>query len=94
LGKHDCVTLNNKIFLFPSNSRIGCLGLFLLLSIVSVILFFSFFIGLILLGCIALYYIYIKFLKKYFKKNKTKNEEKKYTEAEYIEIKKDEDNSH
>ena len=35
-----------------------------------------------------LYYIYIKFFKKYFYKEKVRNNEKGFTEAEYIEINK------
>ena len=77
-----------------SNPRLGCVGLLIVISIISFIIFF---IGLsillipILIGSFVLYYIYIKFFKKYFYKEKVRNNEKGFTEAEYIEInKKDE----
>jgi len=86
--------LNNKIYFLTSNPRLGCVGLLIVISIISFIIFF---IGLsillipILIGSFVLYYIYIKFFKKYFYKEKVRNNEKGFTEAEYIEInKKDE----
>ena len=80
--------MRKKIYFLPSNSRVGCLGLLLGLIIISVVLFFSFFLGIALMGCFALYFLYTKILKNLFSKEKVKDNEKKFTEAEYIEINK------
>ena len=83
--------MNNKIYFLTSNPRLGCVGLLIIIAITSFIIIF---IGLsillipILIGCFVLYYIYIKLFKKYFYKEKVRNNEKGFTEAEYIEINK------
>ena len=83
--------MNNKIYFLPSNSRVGCLGLLFGLIIISIVLFFSFFLGIALIGCFALYFLYTKILKKFFYKGKVEDNEKQFTEAEYIEINKKEE---
>lgn len=83
--------MNNKIYFLTSNPKLGCLGLLIVITIISFIIFFigiSILLIPILIGCFALYYIYIKYLKKYIYNEKVRNGEKVFTEAEYIEINK------
>jgi len=86
---------NNKFYRFPVNKNIGCIGIILGLLIISILLIIFFFIGIWVLGFIALFYIY-RFLKGKFKNkvyNKTDNSNSKdnVTEAEYIEVSSDSD---
>jgi len=86
---------NNKFYKFPVNKNIGCIGIILGLLVISILLIIFFFIGIWVLGFIALFYIY-RFLKGKFKNkvyNKTDNSNSKdnVTEAEYIEVSSDSD---
>jgi len=88
---------NNKFYRFPVNKNIGCIGIILGLLVISILLIIFFFIGIWVLGFIALFYMY-RFLKGKFKNkfyNKTDNSNSytkdNVTEAEYIEVSSDSD---
>jgi uncharacterized membrane protein len=86
---------NNKFYRFPVNKNIGCIGIILGLLVISILLIIFFFIGIWVLGFIALFYMY-RFLKGKFKNNvynKTDNSNTKdnVTEAEYIDVSRDSD---
>ena len=91
----------HKIHNIPLNVRIGCLGLFAVLTFILVIIFVGFFqvlsflmeswLGAIFVAIIILYLIYRKIIKKInFNKNKEKRNNN-FTEADYIEIDDNED---
>ena len=92
---------NNKFYRFPVNKNIGCIGIILGLLVISILLIIFFFIGIWVLGFIALFYMY-RFLKGKFKNkvyNKTDNSNSNgssntkdnVTEAEYIDVSRDSD---
>jgi len=81
----------NNFYSLPLGKKFGCIGFIIAVIVISTIIFLGFFIGLFVLGFIALLYIY-KFIKNKMNKNyNLNNNNDKYTDAEYIEIN-DEDN--
>ena len=92
---------NNKFYRFPMNKNVGRIGIILGLLVISILLIIFFFIGIWVLGFIALFYMY-RFLKGKFKNkvyNKTDNSNSNgssntkdnVTEAEYIDVSRDSD---
>ena len=84
----------NRFYSFPINKNIGCLGIIIGLFVISILLILFFFIGIWVLGFIALFYIY-RYIKNIFNKKFDINSNKKsdinnnVTEAEYFEVKND-----
>ena len=84
----------NRFYSFPINKNIGCIGIIIGLFVISILLILFFFIGIWVLGFIALFYIY-RYIKNIFNKKFDINSNKKsdinnnVTEAEYFEVKND-----
>ncbi len=84
----------NKFYGFPINKNVGCIGIIIGLLVISILLILFFFIGIWLIGFIALFYIY-RYIKNIFNKKFDINNNKKsdinnnVTEAEYFEVKND-----
>ena len=76
----------NKFYAFPLRKNIGCIGLVLGILIISIVLFLGFFVGIFLIGFIALFYIYKFFKNKFQNRNNINNKNDDITDADYIEI--------
>ena len=86
----------NKFYGFPINKNIGCIGIIIGLFVISILLILFFFIGIWVLGFIVLFYIY-RYIKNVFNKkldvkdNKKSDINNNVTEAEYFEVKNDDE---
>ena len=76
----------NKFYAFPLRKNIGCIGIILGMLIISIVLFLGFFVGIILIGFIAVFYIYKFFKNKFRNKNNLNDKNDDFTDADYIEI--------
>jgi len=83
----------NRFYTLPFSKNIGCAGIIIGFLIMPILLFLAIVVGLLFLGKFIIFYIYKNFKNKMYNNNNINNKNDNYTEAEYIDITNDEEDT-
>ena len=83
----------NRFYTLPFSKNIGCVGIIIGLLILPILLFLALIVALLFLGKFIIFYIYNNFINRMYNNNNIDNKNDNYTEAEYIDITNDEEDT-